>query len=53
MARPKGSVAKPKTERKVTRHTYDDVKEPRTPETVHTPLLPTEEQVVTLPMENG
>ena len=40
----------PKT---VTRYTYDQVKEPRTPETGHTALLPGEEQVVTLPMDNG
>jgi adenine-specific DNA-methyltransferase len=39
--------------KKVTRYTYDDVKEPRTPETGHTSLLPTDEQVVTLPMDNG
>lgn len=44
---------KPKTENKVTRYTYDDIKEPRTPETGHTPLLPAEEQVVRLPMDNG
>ncbi|HET7550457.1 MAG TPA: site-specific DNA-methyltransferase [Gemmatimonadaceae bacterium] len=44
---------KPKPEKKVTRYTYDDIKEPRTPETGHTPLLPAEEQVVTLPMDNG
>src|SRR6476646_4431808 len=42
-----------KTEKDVTRYTYDDVKEPRTPETGHTSLLPAEEQVVTLPMDNG
>ncbi|MFO1361354.1 MAG: site-specific DNA-methyltransferase [Burkholderiales bacterium] len=53
MARPKGSANKPKTEKKVTRYTYDDIREPRTPETGHTPLLPAEEQVVTLPMDNG
>ncbi|MEZ5531601.1 MAG: site-specific DNA-methyltransferase [Steroidobacteraceae bacterium] len=53
MPRPKGSAKKPKTEKKVTRYTYDDIKEPRTPETGHTPLLPAEEQVVTLPMDNG
>jgi adenine-specific DNA-methyltransferase len=41
------------TEKKVTRYTYDDIKEPRTPETGHTSLLPGEEQVVTLPMDNG
>src|SRR2546425_11554906 len=42
-----------KSEKKVTRYTYDDVKEPRTPETGHTALLPTEEQVVSVPMDNG
>ena len=42
-----------KSTKKVTRYTYDDVKEPRTPETGHTSLLPAEEQVVTLPMDNG
>ncbi|MBY0276118.1 site-specific DNA-methyltransferase [Candidatus Binatia bacterium] len=44
---------KPKPEKKVTRYTYDDIKEPRTPETGHTSLLPADEQVVTLPMDNG
>jgi len=44
---------KPKTEKKVTRYTYDDIKEPRTPETGHTSLLPADELVVTLPMDNG
>ncbi len=44
---------KPKAEKKVTRYTYDDIKEPRTPETGHTPLLPSDEQVVILPMDNG
>jgi adenine-specific DNA-methyltransferase len=44
---------KPKPEKKVTRYTYDEIKEPRTPETGHTPLLPADEQVVTLPMDNG
>jgi hypothetical protein len=44
---------KPRTEKKVTRYTYDEIKGPRTPETGHTPLLPAEEQVVTLPMDNG
>ena len=34
---------KPKTEKKVTRYTYDEIKEPRTPETGHTSLLPGEE----------
>ncbi len=42
-----------KTEKKVTRYTYDEVKEPRTPETGHTALLPADEMVVTLPMDNG
>ena len=44
---------KSKTEKKVTRYTYDEIKEPRTPETGHTPLLPADEMVVTLPMDNG
>jgi adenine-specific DNA-methyltransferase len=43
----------PKAQKKVTRYTYDHIREPRTPETGHTPLLPAEEQVVTLPMDNG
>ena len=43
----------PKPEKKVTRYTYDHIKEPRTPETGHTPLLPTDEQLVALPMDNG
>src|SRR5216117_83946 len=42
-----------KSEKEVTRYTYDDIKEPRTPETGHTQLLPADEQVVTLPMDNG
>lgn len=42
-----------KAEKKVTRYTYDEVKEPRTPETGHTSLLPGEDLVVTLPMDNG
>jgi DNA methylase len=42
-----------KAQKKVTRYTYDDIKEPRTPETGHTSLLPADEQVVTLPMDNG
>jgi adenine-specific DNA-methyltransferase len=45
-----GKKAKPK---QVTRYTYEDVKEPRTPETGHTSLLPGDEQVVALPMDNG
>lgn len=40
-------------EKKVTRYTYENVTEPRTPETGHTALLPADEQVVTLPMDNG
>ena len=44
---------KTKTEKKVTRYTYDDIKEPRTPETGHTSLLPSDDQVVTLLMDNG
>lgn len=39
--------------KQVTRYTYNDIKEPRTPETGHTQLLPAEEQVITLPMDNG
>ncbi len=39
--------------KKVTRYTYDNMKEPRTPETGHTSLLPDDEQVVMLPMDNG
>ena len=37
----------------ITRYGYADLKEPRTPETGHTPLLPTDEQSVSLPMDNG
>lgn len=40
-------------DKQVTRYTYDDVKEPRTPETGHTSLLPSDEQLVTVPMDNG
>jgi hypothetical protein len=40
-------------QKKVTRYTYENIKEPRTPETGHTSLLPSDEQVVTLPMDNG
>lgn len=39
--------------KRVTRYTYENVKEPRTPETGHTSLLPEDEQAVTLPMDNG
>jgi hypothetical protein len=42
-----------KGKKKVTRYTYDDIQEPRAPETGHTSLLPGEEQVVSLPMDNG
>jgi len=44
---------KKNSQKQVTRYTYDDIKEPRTPETGHTSLLPAEELVVTLPMDNG
>jgi len=53
MAKRSAPTGKPKTEKKITRYTYDDIKEPRTPETGHTPLLPAEEQMVTLPMDSG
>jgi adenine-specific DNA-methyltransferase len=53
MAKRSTPMGKPKNEKKITRYTYDEIKEPRTPETGHTPLLPAEEQVVTLPMDNG
>jgi len=39
--------------KRVTRYTYEHIREPRTPETGHTSLLPADEQVVTLPMDNG
>ncbi|MBU0510070.1 hypothetical protein KKH27_14695, partial [bacterium] len=39
--------------KRVTRYTFDDVREPRVPETGHTALLPADELVVTLPMDNG
>lgn len=39
--------------KRITRYTYDKVMEPRTPETGHTALLPADEQVVTVPMDNG
>ncbi|MBI4878416.1 MAG: hypothetical protein HY812_01975 [Planctomycetes bacterium] len=50
---PRKKTTGQKAEKKVTRCTYDEVKEPRTPETGHTPLLPADEQVVTLAMENS
>src|SRR5438045_1692194 len=40
-------------EKKVTRYTYNEVKEPRSPETGHTSLLPTDELTVSLSMDNG
>jgi hypothetical protein len=46
----KATGGRPKT---VTRYTYEDIQEPRTPETGHTSLLPAEEQVVSLAMDNG
>lgn len=52
MARNSKNNGKNKTKR-VTRYTYEEVKEPRTPETGHTALLPADEQVVTVPMDNG
>lgn len=39
--------------KRITRYTFDDIKEPRTPETGHTALIPADEQVVELPMDNG
>jgi hypothetical protein len=39
--------------KRITRYSYDNVKEPRTPETGHTALLPADEQVVSVPMDNG
>jgi len=39
--------------KKITRYSYNEVKEPRTPETGHTALLPNDELEVTLPMDNG
>jgi adenine-specific DNA-methyltransferase len=39
--------------KRVTRYTYEDVKEPRSPETGHTALLPTDELTVTVEMDNG
>lgn len=49
----KTTTRRKKTEKKVTRYTYDEIKEPRTPETGHTSLLPGEDLVVSLPMDNG
>ena len=53
MAPRKKNTSSKKPEKTVTRYTYDEVKEPRTPETGHTALLPADEQVVTLLMDNG
>lgn len=39
--------------KKITRYTYEDIKEPGTPETGHTSLLSEEEQVIRLPLDNG
>lgn len=39
--------------KRVTRYTFDDVRDPQVPETGHTALLPADEQVVILPMDNG
>jgi len=40
-------------EKRVTRYSYENVMEPRTPETGHTALLPADDQVVSVPMDNG
>jgi adenine-specific DNA-methyltransferase len=48
----KGAKSNGKAKR-VTRYSFDNVKEPRAPETGHTALLPADEQVVTVPMDNG
>lgn len=42
-----------RSEKRVTRYTYENIREPRTPETGHTSLLPSDEQVGTLSMDNG
>jgi hypothetical protein len=39
--------------KQVTRYTHEDVKEVQAPETGHTGLLPTEERVITVPLDNG
>jgi adenine-specific DNA-methyltransferase len=46
----KGTATKAK---RVTRYTYETVMEPRTPETGHTALLPTDEQIVSVSMDDG
>jgi adenine-specific DNA-methyltransferase len=48
MPRPK----KPSEPKRVTRYIYDDVTDPASPETGHTPQIP-DETVVELPMDNG
>lgn len=55
MATPKKSAPKktPKSDKRITRYSYEDELEPRTHETGHTSLLPPEERVVSLPMDNG
>src|SRR5437762_3361123 len=50
---PKKRATKKRATKRVTRYTHDDAKDPRTPETGHTALLPEEEAVVTVPMDNG
>jgi len=40
---PRARTSKGEKPKRVTRYTYDDVKEPRTPETGHTGLLPADE----------
>lgn len=42
-----------KSDTQVTRYTYDDIKEPRTPETGHTMLMDDDYQVVRVSMDNG
>ncbi len=39
--------------KRITRYTFEDVKEPRPPETGHTALMPAEEQVVFVDTNNG
>ena len=39
--------------KRVTRYTHESIKEPRTPETGHTGLLPDEDILVSVPMDNG
>jgi len=51
--RPAKAPRTPPGEKRVTRYSYEHLAEPRTPETGHTALLPADEQVVTLPMDNG